>query len=88
ELEKHKENPKTIEQIGQLRVLDSTGNSEFAARIESRFMLDAFQVMTGDRVTIHYKMEDRIALDAIATQRSILLKDDTKKMHILKPMRV
>jgi len=87
ELEKHKRNSMTIEQ-GQLQVLHSTGDSGFIAKFNSQYMLDALQSMAGDRVTIHYKMEDRIALDTIATQRSILLRDDTQNMHILMPMMI
>ena len=87
EFEKHKENSMTLEQ-GQLQILDSTGNSEFVAKFNSQYMLDAIQAMTSDKATIHYKMEESITLETIATMSSILLKDDTPNMHILMPMRV
>ena len=58
--------------------IDSIGNSEFVAKFNSHYMLDALQAMTGDKVTIHYKMEE---LSIVVARHAVLLQNIIMHLH-------
>jgi len=72
-----------VEIVGQLKILESKGDTKFCGRFNSHFILDALKAMEGDNITISYTLEGHFA-----TLHPVLLKDDTENIHIIMPMKV
>jgi RNA polymerase sigma-70 factor (ECF subfamily) len=81
-LEKRRVPP--AEPVGKLKILASEGEAEFAGRLNSHFLLDAFGAMVGDTVKIRYRMGSHMNV----TMRAVLLEDDTDNVHVVMPMKV
>jgi RNA polymerase sigma-70 factor (ECF subfamily) len=81
EIEKGKLPP--VEIVGQLKILESKGDTKFCGRFNSHFILDSLKAMEGDNITISYTLEGHFA-----TLHPVLLKDDTENIHIIMPMKV